>query len=140
MVSARAVATNKKYLTHSAHMRTRSVSYRCHPIKIVYSGGAYDVSNRNPRWTQKPIYTPIFTYLIWSSLLCTSVIEVAHHVHQEPICPIRPRKCHGDPNLSQDLSHVRKQMFLCQALQCEPKNLEKKKKKKSLYTYCCSLQ
>ena len=39
-----------------------------------YYGGAYVISNQNPRWTQKPIYTPICTHHIRSSLLCTPVI------------------------------------------------------------------
>ena len=32
--------------------------------------GAYGMSNQDPRGTLKPIYTPIFTHLIRSSLLC----------------------------------------------------------------------
>ena len=32
---------------------------------VIY-GGAYVVSNQDPPWTQKPIYTPIFTHQIKS--------------------------------------------------------------------------
>ena len=34
-------------------------------------GGAYVISNQDPRWTQKTIYTPIFSHHIWSWLICT---------------------------------------------------------------------
>ena len=36
-----------------------------------YSGWANDISNQDPRWTQKPIYTPLFTHQIRSWLLGT---------------------------------------------------------------------
>ena len=41
------------------------------PLVLDYSGWAYVVSNQDPQCTQKPIYTPIFTHHIRSSLLCT---------------------------------------------------------------------
>ena len=41
---------------------------------IAVYGGAYVTRNQDPRWTQKPIYTPIFTHHIRSWLLCTPVI------------------------------------------------------------------
>ena len=43
------------------------------PLYIVVYGGAYVISNQDPRCTQKPIYIPIFTHHIRSSLLCTPV-------------------------------------------------------------------
>ena len=47
----------------------------CCASKAFYSGWANDVcSIQNPRRTQKPIYTPIFTHHIRSWLLCTPVI------------------------------------------------------------------
>ena len=36
------------------------------------SGGAYVISNQDPRWTQKPTYIPIFPHHIRSWLLCTT--------------------------------------------------------------------
>ena len=31
-----------------------------------FTGGAYVISNQNPRWAQKPIYSPVFTHHILS--------------------------------------------------------------------------
>ena len=31
-----------------------------------FTGGAYVISNQNPRWAQKPIYSPVFTHHIRS--------------------------------------------------------------------------
>ena len=41
---------------------------------IAVYGGAYVTRNQDPRWTQKPIYTPIFTHHIRSWLLCGHTI------------------------------------------------------------------
>ena len=39
-----------------------------------YYGWTNVISNQDPRWTQKPIYTPIFTHHIRSWLFCTPLI------------------------------------------------------------------
>ena len=43
-------------------------------LLFIIPGGAYVVSNQDSRFTQKNIYTPIFTHHIRSWLLCTPVI------------------------------------------------------------------
>ena len=40
-----------------------SAPWLIHPL---FYGGAYVISNQDPRWTRKPIYTPIFTHHIRS--------------------------------------------------------------------------
>ena len=39
-------------------------------------GWAYDISNQNPRWTQKPIYSPIFIHHSGSWLIDTPVNNI----------------------------------------------------------------
>ena len=39
--------------------------------KVTITGGANVISSQDPRWTQKPIYPPMFTHHIRSWLLCT---------------------------------------------------------------------
>ena len=33
---------------------------------VDYYGGEYVIGNENPRWTQKPIHTPVFTHYMRS--------------------------------------------------------------------------
>ena len=47
-------------------------------IYSYYHGGAYDTSNQNPRWTQTPVYTPIFTHQIGSRLPNWVSITIYH--------------------------------------------------------------
>ena len=47
--------------------RCETTSYVTNTTQGFYYGGAYDISsNQDPRWTQKAIYTPVFTHHIRS--------------------------------------------------------------------------
>ena len=70
---------------HGARIRA---AYMCAP-SINITGGH---SNQDPRCTQKPICTPIFTHHIRSWLLCTPVIDGRVKPHAPPRCHCHPEK------------------------------------------------
>ena len=52
----------------------QAVTIRVQTSRVgLYYGGANDISNQDPRWTQKTTYTPIFTHSSRSWLLCNPV-------------------------------------------------------------------
>ena len=68
------------------------VAFATHPINtMVAITGSHNT--QNPRWTQKLMYTPIFTHHIRSWLICTPVIVVTqirgHIAGSSPPFPLR---------------------------------------------------
>ena len=61
-------------ISEARKSKTRIVYYGSGKHRFFFftiTGGAYVISNQNPRCTQKPTYAPIFTHRIRSSILCT---------------------------------------------------------------------
>ena len=72
---------------------------KCRPPQKAIPGGAYVVSNQNPRLDLKIMYSPMFTHHIWFWLLCSPVIAdidqsytgsintIVSYQYATPLCP-----------------------------------------------------